>query len=468
MAQVRAILPSKNMTKGGSVVDLSVELAGIKLKNPLIVGAGPRTKNFTTALNCIKAGFGAIVVRSLHLQHLNQPKKSQREFWRIYSTRKNFAKSLYSFQSLGMPTQRIRAKVAPGWGGAAPCPTLEQWAEEVRKMTRAAKEYDCAVIASIGWGGSRLADDEVWIAEAKAMAEAGVDGIELQTAPSPSAEPGRYMIIDPHRYLEVPIKLAKQAVNLPVFAKLTADCCDQVAMAGIAQKAGADSVVPTTRWASLPIDIEREREPVWRGPGIGGPWSAPIMNGFIFRMRHADQPFNSMFKGSTVRFPNAIPITIPIIPSGGVRSGANVIGYIIAGANAAQMCTQVIVEGTGVAERILREIRSWMERKGYQKISEFQGILRLMEPEEPADIPDWTPSVDESLCNACMRCINACTNQAINLVNNIAHIDESYCEGCHICHYVCPTGAISLNGWDMGINWLSTIKTAVNKKAKTN
>ena len=427
------------------MVDLGTELAGIRLKNPLIVSAGPNTKNFPTALNCMKAGFGAIVVRSLHMQHLNEPTQPFREFWRIYSTDKDFTKSLYSFQSTGAPAQRVHANVAPGFGGAAPLPTLDEWAEEVRKMTRTAKEYDCAVIASLGWCGSNLSDEELWEAEAKAMTEAGVDALQLHTGPSPATEPGRYMMIDPEKYLEMPIKAVKQASNLPVFAKIPADCCDTVTMASIAQKAGADGVVPVTRWVSLSIDIEHERDPVWRAPGIGGPWSVPIMNGFIFRMRHATQPVGYLFGDSAEQFPNAIPVTIPIVPSGGVRSGADVIGYIIAGANAAEICVQVIVEGVGVAQRIEREIRSWMEQKGYQKISEFQGILRLLEPAQAKDIPQWLPVVDEDLCDACTNCVKACPNEAISLVEDIAHIDEDYCEGCRTCYYVCPTGAISLN-----------------------
>lgn len=426
------------------MVDLSTELAGMKLKNPLMVGAGPNTKNRTTAINCMKAGFGAIVVRSLHMQHLNEPQKPLRNFWHIYSPDKDFVKSFYSLQSTGTRTEHAHTNIAPGWGGAAVVPTLEEWAEEVSKITRAAKEYDCTVIASIGWCGSSLSDDEVWAAEAKIMTEAGVDAIELHTSPSPGSEPGRHLMIDAHKYLETPIRLAKQATNLPVFAKLTSDCCDIVALASVAEKAGADGVVPSTRWSTLPIDVEHEKDPVWRGPGMGGPWSAPIMNGFIFRIRHADQTFKYIFDGSTVRLPNASPVTIPIIPSGGVQSGATVIGYFIAGANAAQICSQVIVEGPGVVKRIEREIRSWMERKGYQKISDFQNTVRLLEPKEVASIPWWLPVVDGSLCNACGKCIRACTNEAIRLVNDEAHIDQSYCEGCRTCFYVCPTGAISL------------------------
>jgi len=425
------------------MIDLTVEISGLKLKNPIIAAAGPNTKNFPTVLDCMKGGFGAVVVRSLHIQHLNQRRLPSRGFWHIYGPTKNFTENLYSFQSTGAPAQRLNPKVALGFGGAARIPSVEEWAEEVRKMTQAAKGYDCAVIASIGWCGSNLSSEEVWKAEAKAMTEAGVDAIQLHTGPSPATEPGRYMMKEPKKYLEMPIKVTKEITELPIFAKIPVDCCDTIAMAGIAQKSGADGVVPVTRWVSIPIDIDREKDPVWRGPGIGGPWSVPIMNGLIFRMRNANRPITYVYQGSSEEFSDAIPVTVPIIPSGGIRFGADVVGYLIAGANAAEMCAHVILEGVAVAERIEKEIRSWMGRKGYQKIGDFQGTLKLLEHAQVKDIPQWVPVVDEGLCNACEKCIKACPNQAITL-SKIAKIDKDYCEGCRTCYYVCPQEAISL------------------------
>ena len=174
------------------MVDLAVELAGIRLKNPIIAAAGPNTKNLSVVVDCIKAGFGAVVVRSLHMQYPDQIGVPMREFWRIYSRSKHFNKEFYALQSTGAPAKRPNEKVPPGFGGAAPMPSLYEWAEEVRKMVRVAKEHDCALIASLGWCGSNLSTEEVWRSEARAMADAGVDAIQLHTAPSPATEPGRH------------------------------------------------------------------------------------------------------------------------------------------------------------------------------------------------------------------------------------------------------------------------------------
>jgi len=425
--------------------DLSVSMCGLKLKNPLIVGAGPNTKNITTALNSMKAGFGGIVVRSLHMQHADDVKVPTREMYRVYGNTKDFTKHLYSFQSTGAPVRTLRPDNAPGWGGAAPVPTLEQWTEEVAKITRAARDYDCAIIASLGWCGSNLTDESLWTTEAAAMEKAGAHAIELHTGPSPATEPGRYMTMDPDHYLAMPIRAARKGTRLPIFAKIPVDCCDSVGMAQVAQAAGADGVVPVTRWSTITVDIEHDTEPEWRGPGMGGPWSVPIMNGLIFRMRHADRPISYLFSKTQGKFPKGGPVTIPIVPSGGVRSGSDVIQYMIMGGDAVQVCAQVILEGVQIAGRIQKEMGDWMTRKGYSKIGDFRGTARLLEAPQAASIPQWLPVVDKAKCTGCERCVKACPNVALSLHDKKAQLDERFCEGCRTCFYVCPVNAISLS-----------------------
>lgn len=426
------------------MANLSTKMSGLEFKNPLIVGAGPNTKNVTTAVNCMKAGFGGIVVRSLHLQHATDVKKPAREMYRIYGNTKDFLKHYYAFQSTGAPARMIRSDNAPGFGGAAPMPSLEQWAEEVSKITRAARDYDCVIIASLGWCGSNLTDEDLWTAEAAAMEQAGADAIELHTGPSPATEPGRYMTMDPDTYLGMPIRAARKGTKLPIFAKIPVDCCDAVGMAQFAQDAGADGVVPVTRWSTISVDIEQETVPEWRGPGMGGPWTVPIMNGLIFRMRHADRPITYLFSETQAGFPKGGPVTVPIMPSGGVRAGADVVQYLMMGADVVQICAQVIMEGVQVAGRIEKEMLDWMNRKGYQRLDDFRGNVRLFQPAEAEQIPQWVPAIDEETCIGCEKCVKACPNEALSLVDGKAKLDVRHCEGCRACFYICPTNAISL------------------------
>ncbi len=55
--------------------------------------------------------------------------------------------------------------------------------------------------------------------------------------------------------------------------------------------------------------------------------------------------------------------------------------------------------------------------------------------------------VCQKSCITCKRCVKACPNEAISIVNNIARIDPTKCVGCGACEQTCPRGCIiPLNG----------------------
>lgn len=422
------------------MVDLSTELCGLKLKNPIIAAAGPNTRNFDVVARAVDAECGAVVVRSLHLQTTTQKRPPARGFWHVVLDSRDPMKGQYSFQSTGSKAVRALDSISPGFGGAARCPTLGEWKSIVKEMTGYASTRNCKVIASIGWCGSCLSTDDLWRSEAEAMAEAGVDAVQLHTAPSPATDPGRYIQYDPDRYLARPIKIVKSVVsNIPVIAKLPSDCCDIITAAKIAEEAGADAVTPTGRWMSLIAYQDGDQLKSWRFPGYGGPWTVPILTAQIVRMKHPEKVASYHGLGSAADERFSQKVGIPIVPSGGVRSGLDVISYIAAGAPAVEVCSQILVEGYSCIGRILEEIRSWLDNHRKTVLIQMRDTLKIIDTP-----PQWVASVDTTLCTGCGRCVEPCLNEAIILAEGVASVNPDRCEGCRTCFYICPNQAISL------------------------
>jgi len=113
----------------------------------------------------------------------------------------------------------------------------------------------------------------------------------------------------------------------------------------------------------LVIDPEKEEVVIKPKGGFGGVGGSVI------------KPFGL----SNVRkFRELLNPDIQVIGVGGIMNGTDMFEYILAGADAVQVGTVLKDEGTDAFARILKEFRVVMERKGYTKLDDFKGKLKVM------------------------------------------------------------------------------------------
>lgn len=71
-------------------------------------------------------------------------------------------------------------------------------------------------------------------------------------------------------------------------------------------------------------------------------------------------------------------LKIDVIGCGGVTNGIDALEYILCGASAVQIGTQLYREGTEVFGRIENEMNIWLQNKGYKSIQDIKGKLKII------------------------------------------------------------------------------------------
>jgi dihydroorotate dehydrogenase (NAD+) catalytic subunit len=146
--------------------------------------------------------------------------------------------------------------------------------------------------------------------------------------------------------------------RLPVFAKLSADVTDIVAVGRACVAAGADglSLINTMLGASIDLRTLRPALPTVTG-GLSGPAIRPIAVRCVWQV-HAALP------------------TVPIIGGGGVFSGPDALELILAGASAVSVGTATFRDPTA-AVRIRHELTDALAQRGFTRLSDVVGLAHL-------------------------------------------------------------------------------------------
>ncbi len=186
---------------------------------------------------------------------------------------------------------------------------------------------------------------------AKGLAAAGVAAVEVNLS-CPNVD-GALFALDPGAAAEV-VREVRAAVDLPVGAKLSPNAADVVAVAAAVHDAGADWVVLTNTAWGFGVDIEARRPLLSRG--VGG---------------YSGSPLKPIALRCVWEVHRALP-GVPIVGCGGVRSGTDVVEYLMAGARAVALGTVHFAEPRA-GRRVLRELVAWCDEHDVDRVADLSG-----------------------------------------------------------------------------------------------
>jgi dihydroorotate dehydrogenase (NAD+) catalytic subunit len=148
---------------------------------------------------------------------------------------------------------------------------------------------------------------------------------------------------------------ARIRYDVPVFAKLSPDVTDIVAIAGACVSAGADGLSMINTLLGMAIDTKTLR-PVLAGVtgGLSGPAIRPVAVRCIWQVHEA--------------FPD-----VPIIGMGGVRTGLDALELMLAGASTVSVGTAIFHDPSACA-RIVRELEEELASRGIDRAADAVGL----------------------------------------------------------------------------------------------
>jgi dihydroorotate dehydrogenase (NAD+) catalytic subunit len=308
--------------RGPLTLDMSVDVAGIHLKNPILAAAG--TFGYGIEFEDIVSleKLGGFVVKGLSSEPMagNAPP-------RLFETAAGM------LNAIGLQNIGARAFV-----------------EE--KLPRLAKIKDAVVIANVY--GYSTEDYERTI---RILNEGeGIAAYELNVSCPNVRYGGITFGQDPSLLSEV-VAGAKANARRPLIVKLSPNVTNIARMARAAEDAGADAVSLVNTFLAMAID------PVTRRPrisnvtaGLSGPAIKPIAVRMVYEVAQA--------------------VKIPVIGMGGISTPEDVVEFLLAGATAVEVGTANFWDPRA-CERLVNQLERWCLEQHIESVASLRGGLIL-------------------------------------------------------------------------------------------
>lgn len=301
--------------------DTSVEIAGIKLRNPVMTASGTfgYGQEFAEYMDLEK--IGAIITKGLSLR----PKAGNRTP-RIVETQGGMLNAI-GLQNVGIDAF-------------------------IREKAPYLRTINTPVIANI-YGNSL---DEYRQVAHLLDTVPEVAGMEVNISCPNVKEGGIVFGTDPKAAFEV-VRQVREATIKPIIVKLSPNVTDIVAMARACADAGADALSLINTLTGMAIDLQKRR-PVLANVtgGLSGPAIKPVALRMVLQVSRA--------------------IELPIIGIGGIMTATDALEFMLAGATAVQVGTANFLD-PAASQKVAEGIEQYLAENGIADVKELIGALRI-------------------------------------------------------------------------------------------
>jgi dihydroorotate dehydrogenase (fumarate) len=311
-------------------MDLSVNYGGLKLKNPIVIGASNIVTDVHNLIKLEEAGAAAIVYKSLFEEQI------QLESLQLYQRLESYS-----------DWDAEHSSIFPDIKHAGP-------AEYLRQLKQAKSSVSIPIIGSLN-----CVNDETWLEYALKMQDTGIDALELNFY----INNNDFDITSDELELKQikTLELMRAGLSLPVFVKLSPFYTNILRLVTRMDQVGVDGFVLFNRLFQPDIDIDKEEHHY--------PYNFSSESDNRLALRYAGL-LHKRISGS-------------VICNTGILTGRDVIKMLLAGGEAVQVVSAVYKKGIGTITTMIEEIEKWMKKKGHTSISDFQGKLSKAHLHDP-------------------------------------------------------------------------------------
>jgi dihydroorotate dehydrogenase (fumarate) len=315
------------------MADLKTTYMGIPLKNPLVVSPSPLSEGLDNLRKMEDAGAAAVVMHSLFEEQIR-------------------------LEELGLD-RNLNQGTETYWESPSYFPDIQDFhmgpEEYLRAVENAKQAVQIPVLGSlngVSTGG--------WIRYAKAIEQAGADGLELNVYGIPTDPEMDSQKVE-ENMLDL-VREVKKNLKIPIAVKIGPYFSSLPNVAKKLTESGADALVLFNRFYQPDLDLEAMEV----CPNL----TLSHSNTIRLRLRWV-----AILYGR---------INADMAITGGVQTAEDAIKAVMVGARAAMMTSALLRQGIPYLSTVLDGLTGWMEKHEYASVLRMQGALSQKSVADPA------------------------------------------------------------------------------------